>query len=107
MVPFNYKAIMVKIRCIFQVILAADFMEFHFTKMYILLQCWQRSFNFCDPPTKALPANPTGGLMSHRPRAMSRPSAPTMETDLSYSFHQLVFFQNYPRFGRVSQNRNF
>jgi len=37
MVRFNHKDIMVKIRCIFQLILAVDFVAIYFTKTYILL----------------------------------------------------------------------
>ena len=43
MVLFNHKAVMVKIRCIFQLIFAVDFMTFYFIKTQILLQCWQEA----------------------------------------------------------------
>jgi len=36
-VPFNHKTVMVKIRSIFQLILAVDFTAFYFTKTHILL----------------------------------------------------------------------
>jgi len=52
-VPFNHKAVMVKIRCIFQLTLAVDFMEFYLTKTHILR--WQRSF-------RDLPMDPAEGL---------------------------------------------
>jgi len=35
--PFNHTAVMVRIRSIFQLILAVEFMAFYFTKTHILL----------------------------------------------------------------------
>jgi len=83
-VPFNHKDVMVKIRSIFQLLLAVYFMAFYFTKMHYFTSMLTNKLHllgdFVTPksPIRALPLDPAaGGLLSPRPPPMS----PTTETD--------------------------
>ena len=59
-VPFNREAVIMRIRSIFQLILAVDFMEFYFTKTHILLEPeWRTSVPHipgCVPPWRQIDA---------------------------------------------------
>jgi len=53
---FNRKAVMVKIRCIFQQIILA--VGIYFTKTHISLHYWQRSKSFWDSPHQGCATGP-------------------------------------------------
>jgi len=61
---------MVKIKCIFQLILTVDFMAFYFIKMHILLNV-DKEASASVTPTRALPVDLAGGIASPKPHAMS------------------------------------
>jgi len=60
-------AVMVKIRCIFQLISAVDFMALYFTRKHINALMLTKKLRFLGPPTRALPVDPAGGS-GRRPR---------------------------------------